>query len=84
MDLKNQKGQAVLESILILVVMIFFIQLLIKGLKEKNYAENLFVKPWTKVTGMIECGAWQPCGVNVSNPGYHPNNRVVTYKPVNN
>ena len=81
MDLKNQEGQVVVESVLLLVVMVGVMMLVINGLKKMNYVENLAFTPWTKVQGMIECGVWQACGVALPNVALHPGNRTLSFFP---
>lgn len=81
MDLKNQKGQLVIESVLLMVVAVGFSILLISQLKKMDYVKNLTFSPWDRVSGMVQCGVWAPCGISVKNPGKHPSNRVVSYRP---
>ncbi len=77
----GQKGQSVTEAVLFLALIVFSLNLLIKGLKNMSFVEGLTVTPWERVSGMIECGVWKPCGVKMPPSGLHPSNRVVSYKP---
>jgi len=54
---------------------------LFSGLKKANFIDEMTTKPWAVVSGMIECGAWVPCGISAPKPGYHPSNRVISYRP---
>jgi hypothetical protein len=82
MDLNNQKGQIIVESVLILVIMIGTLTLVSKKVSEMDYVKKLAVEPWARVSGMVECGSWNPCGIgNPAGKKDHPNNRVVSYDP---
>ena len=77
-QIHNQKGQLVLEAILLTVVLLGAAGWMSKYLQESEFASKLIAKPWTILSGMIECGVWQPCG-----PGLHPQamNRVRSLHP---
>jgi len=78
----NQRGQLVVESVLLLVVMIAVMTLMIKGLKNSDYVGNLSFKPWAKISGMVECGVWEPCGITLANgAGLFPNTRTLSLLP---
>lgn len=74
--LRNQSGQAVVEFVLLFVISVSVTLLAVRFL-EKN-VPDLIAKPWTTLSGMIECGTWSGC-----KPGHHPNtlDRVLSYKP---
>ncbi len=76
------KGQGSLEFILLMVLSVALITGAVKALKDMDFINTVTVKPWAVVSGMIECGVWKPCGVTVKVSGYHPSNRVISYKPV--
>jgi hypothetical protein len=78
--MKNQKGQLVLEAILLMVVFMGLSTLLTNYLKENKVAARLVSEPWGKLSGMIECGVWQPCA---GNKGLHPlvRDRVLSLSP---
>ena len=75
---KNQKGQGVVEMVLLLAIVISISMLISNQLQKKKFIQNLVGKPWEKLSGMIECGVWTGCA-----PGRHPNsiNRNLSYKP---
>ena len=77
----NQKGQGVLEMILLMIVGIAFIGALYKVLNESEFLANIVSKPWANVAGMIECGVWKPCGLNSPANNLHPSNRIVSHRP---
>jgi hypothetical protein len=82
LKIKKQSGQILLESLLLLVLMMGFTFTLIKALQKADFVGSLTFKPWAKVTGMIECGVWQECGINTSsNKGQHPGNFPLTLDP---
>lgn len=84
MDLRqNQKGQIIVESVLIMVLVLAMLTLVSGKLKEMGYVKKLTVDPWARVSGMVECGAWDPCGIGAAagSKKHHPNNRVVSLRP---
>jgi len=84
MDLKqNQKSDLIVESVLIMVLVLAMLTLISGKLKEMGYLNKLTVDPWARVSGMVECGAWDPCGISAgaSSKKHHPNNRVVSLRP---
>lgn len=84
MDLKqNQKGQIIVESMLLLVLLMGIMTFAVGQMKKMDFIKSLTVDPWARVSGMVECGVWSPCGVSAGNSGgkQHPHNRIVTFKP---
>lgn len=75
---KNQKGQALLEGILLLAILMFVATGATKFLQDNKVAAKLVAEPWGKLAGMIECGTWAPCGA-----GLHPQtmDRVLSLSP---
>jgi hypothetical protein len=54
--MKNSRGQAVLESVLLMTV-IFAIWLTVTGiLRKDNYFQTIFGTPWERLTNVIEFG----------------------------
>ncbi|GIL18799.1 MAG: hypothetical protein BroJett040_25500 [Oligoflexia bacterium] len=76
--LRNQSGQLVIEAVLLIVVMVGAALFLTSKLREMEYIQGLTSKPWSMLSGMIECGAWKPCGKGSPAAGLHPStsNRV--------
>ncbi len=67
----NQKGQATIEAVLIMVVMVGVFQLITNKFKEDDLIKEYIQKPWqSRVAGMIENGAWGT--PDETNP-LHPN-----------
>lgn len=58
--LKNERGQFVIEAVLLMVVSVSFLLFALKYLKENKAMGNLVGGPWEKVSGMIESGSWKP------------------------
>ncbi len=84
MDLRqNQKGQIIVESMLILVLLVGMITFAASRVKQMDYIKTLTVDPWARVSGMVECGAWSPCGISGGGNGsrQHPHNRIVSFRP---
>lgn len=76
--LQNQNGQILVEMILILALGVGLSSLAVKLLRDNQFAQNLVVRPWATLSGMIECGTWDGCKA-----GYHPasGNRILSFKP---
>lgn len=79
--LHNQKGQVIIEYILVMVVMLTVSFMLQKFLKESAFAQNFTVKPWARLNGMVQCGVWSPCGIEHGKPKLHANGRLLSLKP---
>ncbi|MBO9667302.1 MAG: hypothetical protein J7501_10880 [Bdellovibrio sp.] len=58
--LSNQKGQFVIEAVLLMVVMLSIFIASINALKDSKYLSKLVSGPWVTVAGMIESGVWEP------------------------
>lgn len=80
---RHQRGQAIVEYILLMVVLIGVFGAIMNILKGNDLATRFTSAPWEKINGMIQCGNWVGCGVNQTAPGVHPNtqNRVLTLDP---
>jgi len=57
--LRNRKGQFVIETVLLMVLMIGTFAWATNQLREKQYLAKLISGPWVKVSGMIESGVWE-------------------------
>jgi hypothetical protein len=68
--LRSQGGQLAVEAILLLVVGVTITMMVSRFLQDKQYAQTLIAKPWSTLSGMIECGVWSGCG-----PNKHPGSR---------
>lgn len=82
-SLKNSKGQAILEYILLMVVLFGVFGTIVDFLKEQEFMTKFTQGPWDTMNGMIQCGNWQPCGVETPTGGVHPNSntRVLSLDP---
>jgi hypothetical protein len=56
--LKNERGQFVIEAVLLMVVSIGFLYAGLRLLKNGDVLGNLVASPWERVAGMIESGSW--------------------------
>jgi len=72
-DFRNRKskGQFVIEAVLLLSIGIMLFLGLKKWAEEKQIFANMLTKPWAKISGMIENGAW---GDPASTRSKHPHN----------
>jgi hypothetical protein len=81
-QIKNKKGQLVVEAVLLMVLMLSIAAFVTKWLKDSEFAEKLAVEPLAKLSGMIQCGAWAPCGIDQKKAGLHPNSaRMLSLNP---
>ena len=73
MKTNNEKGQFVIELVLILTFVAALSSVLISHLKSYDLPRKIAAEPWQKLDGMVQCGVWQACGIGVKNPaGLHP------------
>ncbi|OYZ18666.1 MAG: hypothetical protein B7Y39_13200 [Bdellovibrio sp. 28-41-41] len=72
-DFKNRKskGQFVIEAVLLMSIGVMLLMGLKKWADEKQIFANMLTKPWGKISGMIENGAW---GDPASTRSKHPHN----------
>ncbi len=68
--IKSQKGQATLEMVLILALLVTMGYLVKKGLKDGKVVHRFVAGPWKTVNGMIESGSWAKRQDAMAN---HPN-----------
>jgi hypothetical protein len=67
-SLSSQKGQGVVELVLLMAASISIVLFVQSYIRENEFTQKLFGKPWATLSGMIECGVWEPC-----RPDVHPN-----------
>jgi hypothetical protein len=79
----NQRGQGIVEYILLMVVLFGVFTAVIDFLKTQEFATKFTEGPWKVTNGMIQCGTWSPCGVEAPAAGQHPNagTRVLSLDP---
>lgn len=76
---KNQKGQVLVEAVLLLTLVVGMWSVFSKFAKQKKWFDSLVNGPWQTMSGMIETGVWLP--PQQSKPK-HPNNfnRVISLR----
>ncbi|MBV2168187.1 MAG: hypothetical protein KUL82_05715 [Bdellovibrio sp.] len=57
--ISNNKGQFVIETVLMMVVTIGFFLWGTNQLREGKFLAKMIGGPWQKVAGMIEAGVWE-------------------------
>ncbi|MGZ3770631.1 MAG: hypothetical protein ACXVCP_13555 [Bdellovibrio sp.] len=58
--LPNNKGQFVIEAVLIMTVTMSLVMWGSKKFRDDKFLAKLISGPWQKVSGMIEAGVWEP------------------------
>lgn len=56
----NRKGQAVVESILILILFFALTTLIAAGFKQNELFTQMASAPWQNLSGMLQNGVWAP------------------------
>ena len=68
---RKSKGQLAIEAVLLLTIGLMLMLSLKNWAQESQIFANIFTKPWAKISGMIENGAW---GDPATTRKYHPHN----------
>jgi len=68
--LRNDRGQFVIEAVLLMVLSIGLLMLGLRTLRDGNIIGNLISGPWERMAGMIESGSWDPAAAAAKK---HPN-----------
>lgn len=68
--MRNQRGQIVVESVLIIALLLSLTIFITQQIQSRGFLQNLVEKPWTYLQGMIENGIWAPTAVGKT---LHPN-----------
>lgn len=78
--LRNNKGQFVIETVLLMIVSVGFFLWGTNQLREGKFLAKMIGGPWQKVAGMIESGVWSE---SEAARKLHPNqkNRSITVDP---
>lgn len=81
--LRDQRGQIVVEYMLLLVVTVALATLLTTTLRNSGALKAFVFDPFAKFDGMIQCGVWEPCGITAKVPNKHSNTgpRVLSLDP---
>lgn len=76
----NNKGQFVIEAILLIVVLLGVFMLTTRTLREQKVFQKLIAGNWPKISGMAENGVWEDPSTGRKK---HPNqlDRSWTYDP---
>lgn len=70
--LANQKGQQVVEAVLIMVVLLAFTLMVGRYFKDNDVLRQLITGPWVAMSGMLQNGVWlAPEKGNLSHPSGH-------------
>lgn len=79
---RNNKGQFVIEAVLMMTVTIGFFLWGTNELRERKVLAKLVEGPWSRVAGMLEAGVWEK---PEEARKLHPNQfrRSLTYDPTN-
>lgn len=82
-SLRSDRGQIVVEYMLLMVVTIALASLLMSTLRNIGALKALTSGPFVTLDGMIQCGVWRPCGVERKTKDGHPNTaaRVLSLDP---
>lgn len=70
--LKNERGQFVVEAVLLMVLSIGLLSLGLRTLRNGDMLGNFISGPWERVAGMIESGSWEAPDAAAKK---HPNQR---------
>lgn len=74
MEIKNsQKGQMIVEAILIMVVLLAIVGLTAQVFKKDDFVASLVSKPWQNIAGMLQNGVWAPPNKGAK---LHPNHYI--------
>ena len=68
---RTSKGQFVIEAVLLLVIGFSLLLGLKKWADSTGIFANIMVKPWARISGMVESGNWAEAGAARK---YHPHN----------
>lgn len=68
--MNNQRGQASIEMVLMVALVVMVALAVSKGLRDNEFFANLVSGPWTSVAGLIQNGVW---GSPEATMAKHPN-----------
>lgn len=60
MNIHNQRGQFVIEAVLLMTLFMGLLILGVRTFREGKVLPSLVEAPWGKTAGMIEAGSWLP------------------------
>lgn len=68
----NQKGQMILEAVLLMTVFIGIVAAVATYFKKNEVFAQIVQGPWKNLNGMFQNGMWRPVGVSdPSHPSMH-------------
>lgn len=74
-NLKNQRGQFVIESVLLAVITLGLFMFITKQIQQSQFLAKLVGEPWGYIAGMAESGVWEtPDKAKASHPGGYERN----------
>ena len=71
MKLKEQSGQMIVESVLIMTMLVGFAYFISGYISKNNVIARLVSSPWTNLSGVIQNGTWAAPNASMK---LHPNN----------
>ncbi len=71
--MKNQRGQASIEMVLMVALAVMVAMAVSKGLRDNEFFATLVSGPWTSITGLVQNGTW---GSPEDTMAKHPNQFV--------
>ena len=75
----NSRGQAVTESILIIVLLMGFTMIVANYIKKEEVFKRLITGPFVFLAGMMQNGVWQSASIGAaSHPANHNRHVVIT------
>lgn len=76
---RNQRGQAILEAVLIIVMLMGFTMMVANYFKSQEVLKKLITEPFQYVAGMLQNGVWQPPDKGAAaHPAGHYRHIVIT------
>ena len=76
MKLKEQSGQMIVESVLIMTMLVGFAYLITSSLRGNEVVSRLVSGPWTNLAGIIQNGAWAPPQASMARHPSDFNNKI--------
>ena len=68
----NQKGQLIVEAVLIIVMLMGFTFMVANYFKNSEVLRQLITGPWANLSGMLQNGVWaEPAKGAISHPNAH-------------
>ena len=82
---KNKKGQATVEAVLLVVIVVAVVSLVSNFMKSNEVFKSLVYTPWQSMSGMLQNGAWGPPeNTNSAHPNQSDQKRTNLGEPHDN